>query len=154
MPDERRLVEDLRFEELGRVAEIEATVFPEPLDLASLERLYRDPSVRYLAIREEGRLAAYFGFQVSGPTALVISNATDPAYRRRGYGGRILQEAEAIAEAMGARWFLGEVRVSNEPQRQVLRRIGWREIGRCQSFFGNGEDAYIVFRCFREGTWP
>ncbi len=154
MPEQRDLVDGLTFEELGRVAEIEASVFPEPLDLRSLEKLFRDPSVRYLAIREDGRLAAYFGFQVSGPTAHVISNATDPAYRQRGYGGRILQEAEAVAQAMGARWFLGEVRISNEPQRKVLRRIGWREIGRCEAFFGNGEDAYVVFRCFREGTWP
>ncbi len=154
MAGERGLIGDLAFEELGRVAEIEASVFPEPLSLGELERLYRAPFVRYLAIREEGRLAAYFGFQVFGPTAHVISNATDPAYRQRGYGGRILQEAEPVARGMGARWFQGEVRLSNESQRRVLRRIGWREIGRCAAFFGNGEDAYIVFRCFGEGERP
>jgi ribosomal-protein-alanine N-acetyltransferase len=141
---------DLTFSELKRVAEIESLVFPEPLDLPSLEKLFQDPAVRYLAIREEGRLAAYFGFQVCGPTAHVISNATDPACRRRGYGGRILLEAEPYALAMGARWFVGEVRISNENQRRVLRRIGWREIGYARRFFGNGEDAYVVFRCFGE----
>lgn len=154
MAEEDGLLTDLSFAELRRVAEIEAAVFPEPLDLLMLEQLFRDPAVHYLAIREQGRLAAYFGFQVFGPTAHVISNATDPAYRRQGYGGRILRQAEGVAEAMGARWFLGEVRVSNEPQRQVLRRIGWREIGLCRAFFGNGEDAYVVFRCFKEGSWP
>ncbi len=148
------LVTDLDFAELARVAAIEASVFPEPLDLATLEKLFRDPAVRYLAIREEGRLAAYFGFQVCGPTAHVIANATDPAFRQRGYGGRILVEAEPVALGMGARWFLGEVRRSNEPQRRVLRRIGWREIGMSLGFFGNGEDAYVVFRSFREATWP
>ena len=66
---------DLTFSELKRVAEIESLVFPEPLDLPSLEKLFQDPAVRYLAIREEGRLAAYFGFQVCGPTAHVIRNA-------------------------------------------------------------------------------
>jgi len=145
---------DLAFAELGRVAELEALVFPEPLGLAELERLFKDPGVRFLAIREGTRLAAYFGFQVCGPTAHVIDNVTDPAFRRRGYGARILTEAEPVARALGARWFLGEVRVSNTPQLQVLRRIGWREIGLCQSFFGNGEDAIVVFRCFGEGTWP
>jgi len=152
MAGEGGVLSELTLRDLRRVADIEAEVFPEPLDLTSLEKLFHDPSVCYLAIREEGRLAAYFGFQVCGPTAHVISNATDPAFRRRGYGGRILQDAETWAEAMGARWFLGEVRVSNEPQRKVLRRIGWREIGMCRAFFGNGEDAYVVFRCFSEGS--
>ena len=144
----------LRREELARVAEIEAQVFPEPLDLAALSALWDIPGVHYLAIREDGELAAYFGFDVHGPIAHVISNATDPRFRRRGYGARILQEAEPIARRMGARWFLGEVRASNQPQRRVLSRIGWGEIGRCPHFFGNGEDAYVVFRLFAEGTIP
>jgi len=148
------LVTDLDRAELPRVAEIEAMVFPEPLDLHTLQELFRRPSVRYLAIREAGVLAAYFGFEVTGPTAHVISNATDPAFRQRGYGGRILLEAEDVARAMGAHWFLGEVRRSNDAQRSVLRRIGWREIGYAKGFFGNGEDAYVVFRCFGEGGVP
>jgi len=154
MAEEQGTLGTLSYAELPRVAELEAIVFPEPLGLAALKRLYRDPSVRYLAIREGGRLAAYFGFQVAGPTAHVLANVTDPLCWGRGYGGRILREAEPLARAMGARWFLGEVRVSNTRQQAVLRRIGWREIGRCPAFFGNGEDAIVVFHCFDEVKGP
>ncbi|MDA8346551.1 MAG: GNAT family N-acetyltransferase [Thermaerobacter sp.] len=150
MSQQDGVVVDLRREELSRVAAIEALVFPEPLNREELEALWEMEGVRYLAIREGAALAAYFGFSVHGPIAHVISNATDPAFRRRGYGGRILVEAEPFARAMGARWFLGEVRASNGAQRSVLRRIGWQEIGRCPHFFGNGEDAYVVFRCLPE----
>lgn len=151
MAREVGVLSDLRHDELDLVAQIEQSVFPEPLSRAALEELWRERAVRYLAIRERGALAAYFGFQVCGPTAHVISNATAPAFRRRGYGGRILRDAEPFARGMGARWFLGEVRRSNEAQRSVLRRIGWREIGTCPRFFGNGEDCYVVFRCFDDG---
>jgi ribosomal-protein-alanine N-acetyltransferase len=133
--------------ELAQVAAIEALVFPEPLVLPALEQLWRQPETTYVAYRSEGRVAAYFGFQVFGPTAHVISNATHPDFRRQGLGGRILREAEPIARGRGARWFLGEVRVSNTPQLRVLRRIGWLEVGTCPAFFGNGEDGIVVWRC-------
>lgn len=138
----------LRFAMLPEVAAIEQEVFPEPLALRDLERLWRSPDVRYVAYLDGERVAAYFGFEVHGPVAHVICNATHPDYRRLGLGGRILREAEPLARAMGARLFLGEVRRSNEAQRRVLQRIGWREVGECRGFFGNGEDAYIVLCCF------
>lgn len=144
----------LAAEELPQVAAIEAQVFPEPLDLRSLARLYASPQVRYVVLRDEGKVAAYFGFDVHGPTAHVISNATHPDCRRRGYGGRVLHEAEPLARSLGARWFLGEVRVSNDAQRRLLAEIHWQEIGVCRRFFGNGEDAYVVFRCFPEEVGP
>jgi ribosomal-protein-alanine N-acetyltransferase len=133
--------------ELAQVAAIEALVFPEPLDLPALERLWRDPATVYVGFRAGGRLAAYFGFQVFGPTAHVISNATHPDFRRRGLGSRVLREAEPVARQRGARWYLGEVRASNAPQRRILARLGWREVGACPAFFGNGEDAVVVWRC-------
>jgi ribosomal-protein-alanine N-acetyltransferase len=147
MDDPTWVLEPLRRQDLAEVAAIEAAVFPEPLDLGHLERLWSDPATCYVGFRAGGRVAAYFGFQVHGPTAHVISNATHPAYRRRGLGARVLREAEPLALARGARWFLGEVRVSNHPQRRILRRLGWREVGECPRFFGNGEDAVVVWRC-------
>lgn len=141
-------LEEAGSDDLAQIAALEAAVFPEPLSSAELERLWSRPDVTYVVFRDGRRVAAYFGFQVSGPTAHVISNATDPAYRRRGLGTRILAEAEPLARARGARWYLGEVRVSNGPQRAILARLGWREVGVCPRFFGNGEDAVVVWRCF------
>jgi ribosomal-protein-alanine N-acetyltransferase len=140
----------LRREELAEVAAIERQVFPEPLSLVELETLYDQPGTVYVGFHDDGRLAAYFGFQVVHATAHVISNATHPDHRRRGYGTRVLREAEPIARALGARWYLGQVRRSNAAQRRILARLGWREIGLCPRFFGNGEDAYVVFRLFDE----
>lgn len=138
----------LTFSELPQVADIEAIVFPEPLDLQSLMRLWFADETCYLTYRAGDRVATYFGFQVFGPTAHVISNATHPDFRRQGLGAMILKEAEAVAAVQGARWFLGEVRKSNTPQRELLEKIGWVETGLSERFFGNGEDAYVVWRGF------
>ena len=134
--------------DLPQIACIEAAVFPEPLGLPALEQLWRAPSTRYLVAERAGAVCAYFGFQVLGPVAHVISNATHPDHRRRGLASRVLREGEHVAAAAGARWFLGEVRTSNAPQMRLLRRLGYREVGHCKHFFGNGEGAYVVMRFF------
>lgn len=140
----------LRRDELPEVAAIERLVFPEPLSLPAIEALYDQPGTVYVGFHEAGRLAAYFGFQVIHATAHVISNATHPDHRRRGYGTRVLREAEPLARALGARWYLGQVRRSNDEQRRILARLGWQEVALCPRFFGNGEDGYVVFRLFAE----
>lgn len=145
-PDGAWTVEPLLRDELPQVGAIEADVFPEPLSLVDLEALYADPATCYLAVRDGQRLAAYIGFQVFGPTAHVISNATHPGYRNLGLGSLVVRAAEPEARKRGARWFLAEVRRSNSAQFRLLRRLGWREVGLCPGFFGNGEDAVVVWR--------
>jgi ribosomal-protein-alanine N-acetyltransferase len=132
-------------EDLAEVAAIEALVFPEPLSLAEIVRLWARPGTRYLGVRDAQRLVAYFGFELSPPTAHVISNATHPDARRRGLGALVLGAGADVARTGGARWLLGEVRRSNTAQLSLLRRLNWQVIGVCPRFFGNGEDAYVVW---------
>jgi len=135
----------LALADLPQVADIERRVFVEPLSLPELVQLWHREDTVYVGFRQGDTVAAYFGFTISGPTAHVIANATHPDFRRRGYGHRVLREAEPIAYARGARWYLGEVRCSNTAQRRILSQLGWVEIGICPHFFGNGEDAYVVW---------
>ncbi len=139
-------VQRLYAHHLPAVAEIERLVFPEPLDLDEVARLWARDGTRYLGVVERGRLLAYFGFEVYGPTAHVIANATHPDARRRGLAVAVLEAGASTAQAMGARWLLGEVRRSNSAQLAVLDRLGWRVIGLSPHFFGNGEDAHVVWR--------
>ena len=51
-----------------------------------------------------------------------------------------------MAASRGARWFSGEVRVSNTAQLKfLLEKLGWIQIGVCPRFFKNGEDAVVVW---------
>lgn len=140
-------VEWLTAGDLPEVAAIEAAVFPEPLSLANVRALFAKTTTCYLGIRRPGGLAAYFGFELQGPTAHVIANATHPAHRRLGFAARVLKAGEDAARQRGARWFLGEVRRSNLVQVEILTALGWKVVGECPQFFGNGEDAFVVWRC-------
>jgi ribosomal-protein-alanine N-acetyltransferase len=131
---------------IAQVAHIEQEVFPEPLTAAAIWRKFVRPAVTYLAVFDGPLVVAYFGFEVFHTYAHVIANATRPSHRRQGLARLVLQAAEPLAAAYGARGFLGEVRRSNGAQQQVLAGIGWVEVATVPAYFRNGEDALIVWR--------
>ncbi len=141
-------VGQLRFRDLPQIADLEQAVFPEPMPLAELTRKYRSPGTRFLAVMDGARIIAYFGFEVFGPYAHVLANVTHPNYRRQGLAAFVLTAAVPWAREMGARAFLGEVRVSNHAQLAVLEGIGWQQIAYLLRGFGNGEDAHVVMNVF------
>jgi ribosomal-protein-alanine N-acetyltransferase len=131
-----------------RLAAIERLVFLEPMAPSEFADALGRPNALCLGVMDGEEIAAYFGFQVFGPTAHVMANATHPAYRRQGLAHFLLTTAEPLAAALGARWFLGEVRWENHDQLRVLSRAGWADVARVPQFFGNGEDAHLVVKVF------
>ena len=140
-------IEWLKGEDLPQVARLEAALFPEPLDLESLLRLLAMPVTYYLAVKKGDLLAGYIGFQIFGPMAHTISMGVHPEHRREGLATLIQKTADRVAANRGARWFSGEVRVSNTAQLKfLLEKLGWIKIGVCPRFFKNGEDAVVVWK--------
>ncbi len=130
--------------DLPAIAALEAAVFREPLSLAALLRLWCRPGTRYLVARRERRVCAYFGFELHGPLAHVIANATADPHRRHGLATVLVRAGGTLAARAGARWLQGEVRRSNHTQLSLLQRQGWQSLGVCPRFFGDGEDAVLV----------
>lgn len=141
-------VSPIRPWELPQIAQLERMVFPEPMPLRGVIQKYRSPNTHYLVVKDRHRIIAYFGFEIMYPHAHVLANVTHPSYRRQGLATFVLTAAEPWARNLGARTFLGEVRISNHPQLAVLQNIGWMQIALVPRGFGNGEDAHIVMKIF------
>ncbi|HOP68684.1 MAG: GNAT family N-acetyltransferase [Dethiobacteria bacterium] len=139
------LIDWMKPADVRQVIRLEQDSFPEPLSLRELIRLWRQPITRYIVIRKGRRVAAYIGFQLLGPAAHTISMCVHPEFRRRGLAALVQTTANEVAAALGARWFTGEVRVSNTPQLNFLKGLGWEQIGISPRFFKNGEDAVVVW---------
>ena len=135
----------LRPHELPQIAHLEALLFPQPLRLGELVRLYLTPHTYYVAARKGRQVVAYIGFQLFGPCAHTISMGVHPAHRRRGLATLVQKTADRVASNRGARWFMGEVRRSNTAQLCFLERLGWRQMGVCLRFFPDGEDGVVVW---------
>lgn len=135
----------LHSDDIKQIVDLETAWFPEPLTISKLTQLIQEPNTCYIVIRDGKQVIGFIGFQLFLAAAHTISMGIDAKYRRENLATVIQKTADAIAIKRGARWFTGEVRVSNEPQLKFLRGLGWLEVGRCKSFFGNGEDAIVVW---------
>ena len=142
------VIERLRYADIPQVAQLELRVFPEPMSRGRLQRKYRSPHTVFVAVKDRDLVIAYFGFEVCHPYAHVLANATHPDYRRLGLATFLLGSAETLARERGAKAFIGEVRLSNQPQLRVLEKIGWRVLTQIPGLFGNGETAHIVMKVF------
>ncbi len=144
-PQDGYRIADAGWSDLASVASLEADVFPEPASLTLWRNHWSQRNTHLLVVRRAEQVAAFFGFEIHGPVAHVLGNATRPQDRQRGLATMLLRVGASRARNAGAQWFLGEVRASNHVQRKLLQGLGWRVIGRCPHFFGNGEDADIVW---------
>ena len=132
--------------DLFKIAQLEKMVFPEPLSIFELLRIFILPGSHYIVITYGPVVTAYIGFKLFEHIAHTISMAVHPNHRRKGLAGLVQGAANKEAASRGAKWFTGEVRLSNHAQLKFLQGEGWQEIGVCPRFFSDGEDAVVVHK--------
>lgn len=71
----------------------------------------------------------------------VLNIATDPAHRRRGHAGALMQHALRFAVERGVRMLLLEVRRSNAPAIALYRKLGFAAMAVRARYYSNDEDA-------------
>lgn len=139
---------DLSVDHLDAVAAIEAASTPDPwsrelfageLDLSEEVRTW------VVAVEETGGVLGFAGMMFVAEEAHVMNIAVRPDRRRLGLGERMLAELVARAHRRGIDALTLEVRVSNEPARALYRRFGFVEAGRRPRYYGDGEDALILW---------
>lgn len=64
--------------------------------------------------------------------------AVGSAHRRRGVGGRLLDDALALFEAGGAQVVYGAIEEENQPSQALFRSRGFREVQRDEASFREG----------------
>ncbi|MGI6299155.1 MAG: GNAT family N-acetyltransferase [Saccharofermentanales bacterium] len=94
----------------------------------TLKRSLSSAGTRYVIIRDQGRIVACAGTTAeNSQSAMVVSVATDPAFRRRGYATMLVSRLCSI-HANAGREFLC-LFYSNPAAGVIYRGLGFREIG-------------------------
>lgn len=81
--------------------------------------------------------------------AHILNICIDPAWRRQGVAGHLLQVACERAQLLGAEMMFLEVRPSNLPACRLYYRYGFNEVGRRPAYYPGArgrEDALIMAR--------
>ena len=90
-------------------------------------------------------LLGYAGFQVILDEGHIMNVAVHPDCRRRGIGELLLLDLYDQARARGVQRLTLEVRASNVAAQELYRKYGFQVEGRRWRYYGDGEDALIMW---------
>jgi len=132
---------------LRSVLHIEQQVYPRPWSMGLfLSELAFGPSRVYVVARVDGRVVGYGGLMLVADDGHVTTLAVDPAWHRHKIGTRVLHTLATQAAERGARNLTLEVRMGNEPAKELYRRFGFAPAGVRKGYYvETNEDALIMW---------
>jgi ribosomal-protein-alanine N-acetyltransferase len=142
------LIEDMRLDDLSDVLAIERRSFATPWTEENFRHeIAENPVAVNRVLRADGVLVGYASAYVVAGELQINDVAVAPSARRRGYGGRLLDDLVAIAASRGATVASLEVRPSNAAARALYAGRGFIEVGRRPGYYPeSGEDALVMER--------
>jgi ribosomal-protein-alanine N-acetyltransferase len=133
------------------VAALEAVCFSTPWSEASIRSELENPYSIWLVALEEEKLAGYLGVQFGPDGGDIMTIATDPEFRGRGVGKRLLKTMVQKLQEKNLQWLTLEVRPSNAPALKLYEAFGFRQVGRRPNYYKNPrEDALLLTKFFEE----
>lgn len=137
----------LQLEHLADLMAIERVSFANPWSAEELGWLLREASGLCVGLWVGDELVGYGLGQKTDGYFHLASLAIAPAWRRRGWGGRLLQELLSRARRQGCRGCRLEVRTSNRAALSLYRHWGFGEEGRLERFYTRPvEDGLVMYR--------
>jgi len=146
-------VEDVKIrrmakEDIDAVMEIERDCFTVPWSRnAFLMEIEENKFARYVVAEKDGWIVGYGGMWLVIDEAHITNIAVRSAYRRQGFGRKILSEMIRVAEEEGILRMTLEVRRSNDAAQRLYQEFGFRFCGVRPGYYQDDhEDALIMWR--------
>ncbi len=137
----------MRRRHLRSVVKIEAKVYPRPWSMGLfMSEIGQREARTYLVARVGGAVVGYAGMMYVLEDGHVTTIAVDPAWHRHSIGSRLLLALADAGLARGIENLTLEVRVSNEPAKELYRRFGFVPAGIRKGYYvETGEDALVMW---------
>jgi ribosomal-protein-alanine N-acetyltransferase len=130
--------------DLKAVLEVERSSFTRPYGEEVFHYFLSHYPDGLLVAEEDGRIVGYILYMVDGCEACIISLAVHPRWRRRGIGGRLLNEALARIKPLNPERIVLQVGTENQAALHLYRSRGFRPVRRLKNYYGDGGDAYLM----------
>lgn len=135
-PRLRRLTEG----DLGAILALERASFPQPWTPENFLGELRRPITVPIGLAAGGGLAGQCFFWLLPPEIHLLNVAVAPAFRRRGYGRRLMRAMLAIGRRAGGHTVFLEARADNAPALGLYEGLGFRRVGLRRGYYGGGVD--------------
>ncbi|MET3576876.1 ribosomal protein S18-alanine N-acetyltransferase [Bhargavaea ullalensis] len=129
------------------VYRVETDAFPAPWSLEAFEQeMLRNEYAYYVLVEAGEEVIGYAGMWLILDESHITNVAVLASHRGTGIGEALMRETMRRAIIRGARTMTLEVRVSNEPARNLYRKLGFKEGGIRRGYYtDNGEDALVMW---------
>lgn len=139
-------IEQMQYEDLKQVMEIEKDSFPDPWHISFYKRQLhpRNKNSHLFVARLKNEVVGYVVFYINCDEAHIMNIAVAAEHRRQGVARYLLTYAlEIIKENVSETIYL-EVAVNNSAACHLYRQFGFEVYGRRKRYYRNGGDAYVM----------
>lgn len=135
--------------DIADVAEIEKSCFSSPWTEDGLRSELTNTQAEFFVLEYDGAVAAYMGMHIVLDECYIANIAVSPAYRRRGLGKSLVENALKVSKEKNCSFITLEVRVSNAPAIELYAGCGFESVGERKNFYSAPmENALIMTRYF------
>lgn len=133
-------------EHVAAVAEMERQCFSDPWSEKSVASELDNPLSLWLIAEADGVVAGYVGSQTVLDSADMMNLAVSQDFRRQGVGEQLVNSlTEALAEK-GVKTLLLEVRISNEPAKELYQKLGFEIVGKRPRYYEKPREDALILR--------
>ena len=133
-------------EHVDQIAQLEKECFSDPWSPKSIASELENSLSCWLVALEGATVAGYVGSQtVLGETDM-MNMAVHPSFRRRGIASALVKALVEALKERGSHSLTLEVRVSNEPARELYERLGFVQVGRRPNYYQHPREDGLILR--------
>ena len=128
------------------VAHLEEVCFQDPWSLNAITGEVSNPLSLWIVALNDDRVIGYIGSQSVIDQADIMNIAVDPDYRGNGVAVQMIGALESKLKERGVKGLLLEVRVSNEPARNLYEKLGFSIVGRRPGYYSRPKEDALIMR--------
>ncbi len=130
----------------GALAALEAAIFSDAWSETSLGKTLASPLTAAFLLKEAGETVGYLIASYLAPEGELLRIGVHPAYRKRGYGARLMERFLAEAKRRGCDTLFLEVRRDNAGAISLYRRYGFLDNGVRRGYYKNPTADALLMR--------
>ncbi|HIQ68244.1 MAG TPA: ribosomal protein S18-alanine N-acetyltransferase [Candidatus Faecousia excrementigallinarum] len=136
----------MQSEHVASVAEMERQCFSDPWSEKSVASELHNPLSLWLIAEVDGVVAGYVGSQTVLDSADMMNLAVSPSFRRQGIGERLVNCLTEALKEKGVKTLLLEVRISNEPAKELYQKLGFEMVGKRPRYYEKPREDALILR--------
>ena len=133
----------LRAEDAGRMSRLHMRCFADPWSAMAFRGMLLDTSIRTLGIEQAGELVAFAMTQTVAGEADILTVATAPEYRCRGFAGTLIRALIRRLGERGVSRITLDVAEDNASARALYTGLGFGIDGRRPRYYTAGRDVPV-----------